>query len=261
MKLKLVKASQGVIWVRQGVLACRQQTLGFVGLVGLSGFLMLLLLGLPESIGPKLFVAITPMVWLGFMQATRRVVRGERITPMVMIEAIKAPDAPRLDFALLGVAYVFVTLLMLQLAQWLGPDPEALEAIMSSNKDAAEVLSNPLVQQDMLWHMILTVPVSLIFLHTPALVSWSRLSVPKAIFFSTVASWKNLGAFCVFGACWMGVMATVALIGQALMMLLPVPAVANVLLVAGGMWVAAAFYASLYFAVVDCFEPQSPEPA
>ena len=28
----------------------------------------------------------------------------------------------------------------------------------------------------------------------------------------------------------------------------------NVLAIAGGMWVASAFYASLYFTVVDCFE-------
>ena len=33
---------------------------------------------------------------------------------------------------------------------------------------------------------------------------------------------------------------------------------ATMLAVLGGMWVAAAFYASLYFSVVDCFEPSEP---
>ena len=44
------------------------------------------------------------------------------------------------------------------------------------------------------------------------------------------------------------------LIIRALAALIPIPAVTEVLAVILGMWVAGAFYASLYFTVVDCFE-------
>jgi hypothetical protein len=259
MKLKIVKASQGLVWVRQGMLACRKQPLGFIGLLGLVGFVALLLVGLPERIGALLVVGVMPLAWMGFMLATRRVLTGERITPTVMIEALKGRDAPRRDFALLGGAYILATLAVLQIAQWLGPDPDALEAIMQSTKDAAEMLSNPLVQEDMLWRMGLTVPISLIFWHTPALILWAHVPVGKALFFSAVATWRNLGAFCVYGLGWMGVVLAIALVDRVLLALVPEPMLANVVALAAGMWVASAFYASLYFTVVDCFEPQRPD--
>ncbi|MDO9238207.1 MAG: BPSS1780 family membrane protein [Aquabacterium sp.] len=253
MNLKLVKASQGLVWVRQGVLACRKQPLGFIGLLGLVGTVALLLLSLPEQMG-ALFVGVMPLVWMGFMLATRRALAGERITPAVMIEAIKQPDSPRLAFAQLGGAYILATLLVMQIAQWLGPDPEALDTIRKAAKDAAELITNPLVQQDMLWRAALTIPVSLIFWHTPALVLWARMPVGKALFFSAYATWRNLGAFIVYGASWLGILIVAGLLDRLLMLLIPIPAAADVIAVIAGMWLAGAFYASLYFTVVACFD-------
>lgn len=262
MKLKLVKASQGLVWVRQGMLICRQQPLGFVGLLGMVGTLALLLLGLPERVGSILVIGVMPLVWMGFMLATRRALTGERITPAVMIEAVKGSDSPRLNFALLGLAYMLATQLVSLLAQWLGPDPDALEQIMATTKEMADLVNNPLVQEDMMWRMALTIPVSLVFWHTPALVLWARAPVMKALFFSVVATWRNLGAFAVYGLSWAGVVIAVGLVDRIIAELIPVPIVANVLALTAGMWLAGAFYASLYFTVVDCFEPQAPaEPA
>lgn len=256
MKLKLVKASQGLVWVRQGMLACRQQPLGYIGLLGLFGTAALLLIGLPARIGAMLIMGAMPLMWMGFMLATRRVLTGERITPAVMLEPIKGHDSPRREFAMLGALYVLATLLVLQLANWIGPDPDELDALIENTKDMAELLANPLVQQDMMWRAILTVPVSLVFWHTPALILWARTPVSKALFFSAVATWRNLGAFIVYAMGWVGVLTVVALLGRALLFIVPAPLLVNVAVMAASMWVAAAFYASLYFTVVDCFEPQ-----
>lgn len=255
MKLKLVKPAQGLSWVRQGVIACRQQPFGFVGLLVMTAMAVVLLLGLPARVGAFLVVAAMPSIWMGFMLATRRTLNGQRVTPDVMIEGLRGPDAPRRSLALLGGAYVLATLLVLLLAQWLGPDPDELDAIMSSAKDAAEVMADPLVIQDMLIRMLLTIPVSLAFWHTPALILWARVPVPKALFFSAVATWRNLPAFIVYGACWFGLMVLVALMSRAVAAIVPEPLIASVFAVVAGMWVAAAFYASLYFTVVDCFDP------
>jgi hypothetical protein len=260
MKLKLVKASQGLMWVRQGILACRQQPLGFVGLLGLFGCVALLMVGLPARIGSMLVVGVMPVMWMGFMLATRRVLTGQRITLSVMFESLKGPDAPRRQFAMLGGVYVVVTLLVMQIAQWLGPDPDALEKIMTTTEDAAELFTNPLVQEDMLWRMLLTIPVSLIFWHTPALILWAKLPVPKALFFSAVATWRNIGAFMTYGLGWLGIMLVIALLDRALLAIIPEPLIANMAAIVASMWLAAAFYASLYFTVVDCFEPQKTPP-
>jgi hypothetical protein len=110
----------------------------------------------------------------------------------------------------------------------------------------------------MAWRMALTLPISLLFWHTPALVLWGRQPVAKALFFSAVATWRNLGAFIMYGACWLGVMLAIALADRALLALIPEPLVATTVAMIAGMWMAAAFYASLYFTVVDCFDAPQP---
>ncbi len=259
MKLKLVKASQGLVWVRQGMLASRKQPLGFVGLFGLMASAAMLLMGIQARLGGLLVIAAMPLMWMGFMLATRRVITGQRITPAVLIEAVRGPDSPRKAFATLGAAYVLGTMLVMQLAQWLGPDPDALDAVMEAAKTTTDVISSPLVQQDMLTRMVLTLPLSLLFWHTPALLLWAQLPVSKALFFSAVATWRNLPAFIVYGMAWGGVVTALALFDRALNTLLPEPLVGDLLTLVASMWVIGAFYASLYFTVVDCFEPQQAE--
>lgn len=259
MKLKLVKASQGLVWVRQGLLVCRQQPLGYIGLLGLFATLSFVMVMALDEAGAILLLMAAPVMWMGFMLATRRVMTGERITPDVLIEAVRRPDTPRREFALLGAAYVLAFLIARTLAQWLGPDPAALDELVKNSKDTAELMANPMMQQSLLTSMLMVLPVSLLFWHTPALVLWTHAKVGKAVFFSAVATWRNIGAFAVYGLCWAGLFIAVASVASFVAVLLPVPVLANALVMAAIMWVVAAFYASLYFTVVDCFEPQQPE--
>lgn len=259
MKLRVVKASQGLQWVRQGLLVGRRQPFNLVGLLGMVACAAMLLIGLPV-VGPLIVVGLMPLVWMGFMLATRRVLNKERITPAVLIEPVRTPDSPRRGFAQLGGAYVVATLVVMQLAQWMGPGSEVLGDAFDAAKETGDILSNPQVQQDLLWRMVLTLPVSLLFWHTPALVLWARMPVGKSLFFSAVATWRNLGAFALYGAAWAGVVVGVGLFDRLLLSIIPEPAVGSVLTVAMGLWVTASFYASLYFTVVDCFEaPQEDQ--
>ncbi|WP_298014358.1 BPSS1780 family membrane protein [uncultured Aquabacterium sp.] len=259
MKLRLVKPAQGLVWVRQGLLLGKRQPLNFVGLLGLVASVALLLMGL-SVIGPLLLLAAMPMVWMGFMLASRHALAGEKIPPSVLIEAVRTQPEMRKAFARLGGAYVAATLVVMQLAHVLGPGADVLAEAFDTAQDAGEILANPLVQQDLLWRMALTLPVSLLFWHTPALILWARQPLAKALFFSWIACWRNLGAFVVYGAAWAVLILLVGLIDSVIAMVLPVPAVVNVLAVATGLWVAAAFYASLYFTVVDCFDAPGTPP-
>jgi len=258
MKLKLVKASQGLVWVRQGLLACKQQPLGYISLLGLTSLGAMLLMLLLQDVGLALVTCLAPSVWMGFMLATRRVLTGQSITPAVMIEAFKGDATIRREFALLGLLYGLCMLGALELSGWLGPDAAALEDIKTKAQDLADVITNPLVQQSMLLDLALTLPVTLLFLHAPALILWARVPWTKALFFSAVASWRNLGAFVMFGLGWFGVLGALALAAGLIVTILPIPALVNALTMAASMGLAAAFYGSLYFAVVDCFDPQRP---
>ena len=112
MKLRIVKSSQGYVWLRQGLLVSRRQPFHFVGLLGLCLSFALLLIGLPV-VGPLLVVGCMPLMWLGFMLATRKVLQGERFTPGILFEAFKGPHSPRRTLAQLAGGYVMATLLIM----------------------------------------------------------------------------------------------------------------------------------------------------
>ncbi len=253
MKLRINPASQGFAWARQGWQVCARQPMGYAGLVGMVIAGALLMAGLP-LVGPLLVVGLMPLAWMGFMLATRRVMIKERLTPGVLIEAVRAPDSPRAAFSRLGVAYVAATFVVMLLAQLLGPGAEALGEALENAKEADEVMADPRVLQDMAWRVGLTWPLSLLFWHTPALTLWARLPLGKALFFSAVASWRNLGAFVVFGATWLLALIGLAVLTRVVQQVIPLPALANMLTFAGVLWLVSCFYASLYFSVVDCFE-------
>ena len=253
MKLRINPASKGFVWARQGWQVCARQPMGYAGLVGMVIAGALMLAGLP-LIGPLLVVGLMPLAWMGFMLATRRVMRQERLTPGVLIEAVRAPGSPRAAFARLGAAYVAGTFVVMLLAQLLGPGAEALAEALEKAQDADEVLADPRVMQDMAWRVGLTWPLSLLFWHTPALTLWGGLPLGKALFFSAVAAWRNLGAFVVFGATWLLTLVGMAVLTRVVQQAIPLPALSNMLTFAGVLWLASCFYASLYFTVVDCFE-------
>jgi len=56
----------------------------------------------------------------------------------------------------------------------------------------------------MLLSLLLYIPLSLTFWHTPWLVHWFETPPLKALFFSVMACWRNRGAFAVYAVVWLG---------------------------------------------------------
>lgn len=259
MKLRIVPASRGLVWLQQGLNVARQQPFHFMGLLGLVVSAAILLTSLP-LIGPLLVLTAMPAVWMGFMLASRRAMAGERVTPGVLLEAVRSESGARTVFVKLGAAYVIATLIVMQLAHIFGPGANVLGDVMEQSKTAGEVLNHPDVQRDLLWRLALSLPVSLLFWHTPALVMWARIPVGKALFFSGVASWRNLGAFLLYGIGWMTAIAALVVVDRFVLSFLP-QVLGSLLAVSGGLWLFSAFYASLYFSVTDCFDSTPSEPS
>lgn len=263
MKLRLMPARMGLTWMGHGLRACIRQPLGFVGLWGLIVCAaivtceLLAQIGAP-ALGPLLVVSLMPLVWMGFMLASRRVLTDQRVTPGVLLEPLRGqPPSEKWLWIKLGGAYLLATLLVMVLADAFGPGADTLAKAMKTAKDSADLVGDPDVQSAMLWQFMLTVPVSLVFWHTPALMYWARLPLGKALFFSAIASWRNIGAFLLFGLGWIGVAVALVLSNALLAAILGSPMLVNVLVTMGAMWMVSAFYASLYFSVVDCFEPDA----
>ena len=96
------------------------------------------------------------------------------------------------------------------------------------------------------------------FWHAPALVHWGGQPWARSLFFSTVAIWRNKGAFAVYGLAWMVLwLAVLVLVSLGVGLLGP----QRFTLVATPLTLifSTVFYASLWFTFSDCFA--APETA
>lgn len=232
---------------------CMKQPMGLVSLLGLILTLGMLLWAF-QVIGLIIAVMGMPLFWMSFMLAARRVTEGQRISPAVLIEPLRDP-AQRMAWLKLGGMYALGVVAVSILASVLGPDMEALSEAVEAASKSDTPTADPVILQSVLWRVALSLPLSLAFWHTPALIHWAKVPPLKSLFFSVVASWRNLGAFVVYGACWTGVVAAGGALVQVITAIAPESVVSTLAAVFVGMWIAAAFYSSLYFTVTDCFEP------
>jgi len=257
VKLRLVPARQGALWVRRGLRVFFQRPLAYCVL-----FALCLLLA------PLLLFAAAPLTSLGFMIATGLVLQGRFPLPGVFFEPLRGGGARLRAQLTLCVAYAIGFSLVFWLADSVGGEAfdaflQAMRSGKTSPQELEPLLDAPGLQAGRALLLgglaLLAIP----FWHAPALVHWGGLSAPKALFFSSVAWWRNKGALLVYALTWFSVglvfvvllTLAFALLGQAQLIML---AIMPSLLV-----FYAAFYASLYFTFADCFEaPPSPsDPA
>ena len=251
MRLKLVPPRQGALWVRDGLRVFFRKPLAFCVL-----FLIYLL------VGPMLMLAVAPLATLGFMIATRQALAGRFPFATVFIEPLREPGAKSWAQIRLGIAYAVAVGLVFWLADSVGGDAfDAVRDAIGGGKSTPQELQPLLADPDlqMAW-MILAVGVSVLavpFWHAPALVHWGGQGAAKALFFSTVACWRNKGALTVFTLGWGGVIVAFAILSTTIFALLGVPQLAFIAFTPAMLMLTSAFYASLYFSFVDSFEPSS----
>jgi hypothetical protein len=92
----------------------------------------------------------------------------------------------------LGLIQVFVTMVLVALTLLFMGDPPPMSE------------TEPLTQEQMLSLMmpffVMAIPVILAFWFAPLLTGWDGVPPQKAVFFSVIACWRNLGAFAVYAA-------------------------------------------------------------
>jgi hypothetical protein len=268
MRLQYVSAATGASWVRRGFQAFARQPLAFSGLFAAFLFFVFVLTLVP-MIGPLLLLALLPLGSLGFMIATRQSLGGQLPLPRVFVEPLRGDARHRRAMLVLGVVYAICSVAIIALSEW--ADGGALEALMDLLAEGkatpdvvAERLADGRLQLGLVMRFGLAGLLSVPFWHAPALVHWGAQGVAQSLFSSTVAMWRNRGAFTVFALVWLGVVLAfgvaanlvAALLGQAqLVALLAMPA---------SLLLSTVFYTSLYFSFADCFvdgDDVSPEPS
>ncbi|MEO7335791.1 MAG: BPSS1780 family membrane protein [Caldimonas sp.] len=263
MKLQLVPARQGIRWVRQGFAIFVRQPMGFAGLFASFLFIVFVLTLLPV-VGPVLLLGLLPLGSLGFMIATRHALDGRFPLPPVFVEPLRTGRPKLLSIVKLGLLYAAATGSILWVCDLI--DGGALDALMEAQASAkstpdviAARLADPRLEIGVLLRFCLLGLLSVPYWHAPALVHWGGLGFGKALFFSTVACWRNKGAFLVFSLTWFAVLMIFAMLANLLFGIFGRAQLVPFVAMPASLVFSTVFYASLYFTFQDCFAPEDVE--
>ncbi len=259
--IKHVPAANGAVWVRDGFRTFFRRPLAFVGL-----YALILLAGVLVSVVPVLggilVVAALPLVSMGYMIATRSALNNGPVHPGHFIEPLtKTDDRRRRAMLILCAAYAATGIAIYLFSDWAdGGSFSRLQILMSSPDTDLPKIEAELAESQVAWgvmlRLVLLSLVSVPFWHAPALVHWGHQGAAQSLFSSTLALWRNRGAFAVYGLAWSAAFFAFGIVMALLMVVLGVTGGQQIVGLAVGpvaLMFSAAFYVSLLFTFDDCF--------
>ena len=252
MKLHIVPARQGILWVKLGMRTFLRQPLALTGLFFIFMAVMSVISMVPV-IGNVLALALLPGATLGLMVATPEALKGQFPMPSVLLAGFRAGREQLRAMLILGALYALGFVGVLGLSA-LADGGKFAQMYLFGGAVGSEVLQDPAFEAATMVALVFYMPLSLLFWFAPALVYWDHVSPMKSLFFSLVACIRNIGAFTVYSLVWMlafmviglGVVLVAGLSGSK-------EAVALVLYPTTAMVMAAMFFSSIYFTYADSF--------
>jgi hypothetical protein len=251
MKLNVVPASAGVLWVKLGIRTFFRQPLALVGLFFLF-MAAVSVASLVPFLGTALALGLLPAVTVGFMAATEIAAEGKFPMPIVLLTAFRAGREQARAMLILGVLYALGFLLVMGLSALVDGGQFARLYLVGGTINT-ELVSQPGFQGAMWLALGLYLPLSLLFWHAPALVHWHGISPVKALFFSAVACLRNFWAFTVYGLLWMGIFLGFGLALSIITSLLGQGNALGAMIIPVALVLAAMFFSSIYFTFRDNF--------
>lgn len=251
MKLNIVPARTGWLWVRLGLRTFRRQPLALAGLFFMY-ITTISLTSLVPLVGNVLALALLPAATLGLMAATREAEQGNFPMPSILLSAFRAGRHRARAMALLGLLYAIAFLLVLAATALLDGGAFARFYLMGG-AITREVVESASFQQAVWLAMLLYLPLSVLFWHAPALVHWHEIPPVKSLFFSAVACVRNFGAMTIFALGWMAIFTVVGILLTLVTILLGQPGMIGTLMLPTLLLLAAIFFTSIWFSFRDCF--------
>ena len=255
MKLQIVPPGTGLQWVLQGLRTFKSQPLALAALFFLGMASMSLISALP-LIGPVIALALLPCISLTMMVAASEAAHGRKPTPALLLVAFRSGSQHLHSMLMLGGLYAAGFLLIIGASSLVDGGTFA-SVYLGQTPMTRELAEEPEFQSAMWLSMFLYLPLSLAFWHAPALIHWHGISPVKSLFFSFVGCIRNIGAYLVFGVCWIGVFIVsgmaLAIVTGILAML--IGSIAGGLMVATALMLAAIFFTSIVFTFRGSFSP------
>ncbi len=251
MKLHVVPARTGALWVRQGIRTFWRQPIALSGLFFMFMALMSVS-SLVPVVGSFAALMLLPAASLGLMAATREVDLGKFPMPLILISGFRAGQERKRDMLLLGLLYALGFVGVMGLSMLVDGGEFAKLYLVGGALDK-DTLLTPEFQNAMWLSMLLYLPLSAVFWHAPALVHWHGVPALKSLFFSTVACLSNWRAFLVFGLLWSFIFLLTALVITLISSLMGDSEFASLSLLPAMLMLAAMFFCSTYYSFRDSF--------
>jgi hypothetical protein len=251
VSLNVVPARTGITWVKLGFKTFFKQPLALGGLVFMNFGLSQLMLMLP-FVGIFIAIVLIPSFNLGLLAASRLASEGTFPMPKTLFEAFRF--GPEKTKPLLQLGGIYILGIMAVTAVFLiffGFQPDAIDA----NDPAA--LTKILAKEEFLTAiaaaLVLYIPLAIAFWHAPALVFWHGVKPVKALFFSTVACFRNLGAMLVYFFMWFAVFMAGMLLSSLVVAATGSESSAAFVTIPIALTIATMFFCSIYFTFQDSF--------
>jgi hypothetical protein len=254
MRLRIVPATTGFTWVKQGIQTFIRQPLAMTGLFFMFMAAVSLLSVLP-LLGTGLALALIPAGRLGLMAATQEATEGRFPMPPTLVTAFRSGPAKTRPMLWLGLMHMAGVLVAMMLATGVGAMlGSAPEALPEGSEVTAEMVANSIFGHPGFWaSLLLQLPVIMAFWHAPALVHWHGVSPGKSLFFSFMACWSNKGAMIIFMLGWLGVVFVLVPVVVLLSSLLGSGQAISLAFYPVALLIASMFHTSLYFTFRDSF--------
>lgn len=253
MKLNIVPARTGILWVKLGMKTFFKQPLALAGLFFLFMAAMSVLSLIPV-LGNVLALALLPGATLGLMAATKEALKGKFPLPTVLLSAFRAGKTQLRSMLTLGAIYAVAFLAVLAISALVDGGKFARLYLLGSSI-SAEALQEGDFELAVIVAMAFYMPLSLLFWHAPALVHWYGISPVKSLFFSMVACLRNFWTFTVYTLVWLGAFIGMGVVVALISALAGSPELATAIMFPAAMLMAAMFFTSIYFTFEDSFEP------
>jgi len=256
LKLQAVAARQGWTWARDGVRLYLRRPIAFTAMFALF-MLATLFVALLPVVG-VIALAGLPLLSLGFMVASRSVLRGGPAYVRQFIEPLTGDRQRRRSLLLLCALYGACAFGVVTFSTWMFGDAlenlqEAIAVHGPLSPEAQQAKADPRMTTGTLSLALLLTAMSIPFWHAPALVWWGGHGVWQALFSSTIGVWRAKGAYFVYGLAWLAASMVLSLllgiVAGALGATSLLAPLATALLLA----LSTAFYTSLWFSFVDNF--------
>lgn len=261
MKLQIVPAATGATWFRLGLKTFVRQPMGLGSLF--FGFVILITLPtIIPVVGFLLALALVPVGTVGIMAGAERAQAGSFPSPALLFVALRQGPAQTRAMLVLGALYAGAIVAAIAASALVdGGQFARLYLGLGHSELTQEMASDPAFRSAMWVMLLLYLPISLAFWHAPALVHWHAVPPLKSIFFSAVAVLRNVGAFLLYGALWLSLSVSAAMLVLALAALTGNAAFLAVGFLPMGLLVAAMFFTSIWFTFRDSFVDEPPVTA